>query len=322
MLQFFKITFFGYKSLRSRWLLLLLLLFSYSSCSDKGCIEADDFGDYEQEIVTVKANGSADSCNYDANKDLTDVSQGSGLKSCFTSGNMTISYNSVLYLTDNKGCTNFNDEIVKRLCIDQCISNCNATVTSSPGVEPNWVSTSQKISGQNSGVTITPNSKIYIKVSGNVVLSDAINADVFTKSIDANLQSVDAKFNPIFMDVRGGSTKNIKFSGKWQNTNTTTNYGGNDANSVDVYNGAKRLVAYVIPHPNGYRFDTSVTAGDKRGEKERTMGVPLFADTDLWRCNYDGSGPTQSNCYSLTYNKDSGYPNIPEKTYDSAIQSL
>ncbi len=318
-----KITFHNYKAAIGKLLLLFLLLFSYSSCSDQGCIEADDFGEYEQEILFVKANASEESCAYDPTKDLHDTLQGSGLKMCLTSGNIAINdgINAADY-NSRTGCSGFDGDpdiptTIKSLCVEECRQKCvNDNRANSFSAEPDWVSTSKKESGKNIGVTITPGDKIFIRAVGNVVLGGAKEEEVFTKSTESGLQSKQDDFSSAFMDVMRGDIKDIKFSGKW---NSGSDWFGGDAESTDVdekaraFNGANSVVAYVIPHPAGYEFDAS-----KSTERLGTKGTPLNVDTALWTCSYDaGSTNQQQLCNSLEYNTSNGYPNIGSNTASS-----
>lgn len=301
--------------------LLSLLLFSYSSCTDKGCIEADDFGEYQQQILTIKANNVDENCNYNSTKSLDDASQGAGIKICLTAGNVTIDLDDNNTLTSSTGCIGFNNIVARNLCVEQCRQQCiSGGSGDSSQAEPDWVSTTPKISGQNSGVIITPGAQIEIRVVGNVTLSeDEKLPSVFVRSspTDYNLQSKKSDLTTdSFLDVVANSTKSIKFSGVW----TDATDGGNSGNITvggnmetaqqAAFNGARRLVAYVIPHPADYSFDINATS-----EKAGTKGTPLFADTDLWTCTYDNTDIIkQSSCSSLPYNTSTGYPTTNDAT--------
>jgi type IV secretory pathway VirB6-like protein len=304
-----KITFQNYKAVLGKLLLLFLLLFSYSSCTDQGCIEADDFGEYEQEILFVKANALGESCEYDPTKALSDSLQGEGLKACFTSGNVVINDGvDIADHTSNTGCSGFEDApTIKNLCIQECRQKCvNTNSSDSASAEPDWISTSKRQSGRNVGVTITPGAKVFIRAVGTVVLGGAKPETVFTRSSDFGLQSKKSDFTASFMDVTGGSVKDIKFSGKWNNG--IAMIGGN-INSTNIaektaaFNGANSLVAYVVPHPAGYKFDNTQLT-----ELDGTRGVPLYVDTRLWTCSYNAGNKKQSLCSSLPYNADNQYP--------------
>ncbi len=310
-----KITFPNYKAVAGKLLLLFLLLFSYSSCTDQGCIEADDFGEYEQEIIFVKANALGESCEYDPAKSLSDASQGTGLKACFTSGNIVI--NDGVDPADHSsatGCSGFEElPTIKNLCIEQCRQNCiNTNSADSASAEPDWVSTHKRSSSRNFGVTITPGAKIFIRAVGTVVLGGAKPETIFSRSTDFGLQSKKSDFNPSFMDVTGGSVKEVKFSGKWNNGTEFLGGNINSANIVEkkaAFNGSRALFAYVIPHPEGYKFDTSEST-----ELGGTRGTPLYVDTRLWTCSYNIGNVKQSLCSSLPYNAHNEYPNTDNAT--------
>lgn len=320
-----KITFQNYKlpgkAVFGKLLILILLLFSYSACTDQGCIEADDFGEYEQEILFVKANALGESCEYDPTKSLSDALQGTGLKSCFTSGHVVINdgINPVDAISDT-GCSGFEaNPTVKNLCIEDCRQKCvNSNSADAASAEPDWVSTTQRQSGRNAGVTITPGAKIFIRAVGTVVLGGVQPETIFARSTDSGLQSKAADFSPAFMDVTGGSTKDIKFSGIWNSGATI--FGGNSTSNTpsikeSAFNGTKTLAAYVIPHPPGYKFDTS-----KSTELIGTRGTPLYVDTRLWTCSYSSGDRKQSLCNSLPYDAHNEYPFTDNATALSLYQ--
>ena len=295
--------------------MILFFLFSFSSCSDDGCIEADDFGEYEQEIVTVKANYSDEACTYDPSKDLIDAEQGSGLKDCFVKGSASISDQDNNTFTSSTGCLGFNDKNggkpVSNICVEQCRQKCMASTASSPsGAEPMWQPTSEKQEGKNIGVTLTPGAEIYVRATGTVSLAGDKNADpIFAGSKKSGLQSfADDLSKNVIQDVKFGTTKAIKFSGMWrdgaddfpaEDVGGSILGGTSDPNfESKLYNGARRLAIYVI-NRDGYGFDSSQT-----NEKEGIIGIPLNADTDLWTCYYSNNSQAdfkQSDCRSLPY---------------------
>ncbi len=296
-------------------LLILFFLFSFSSCEDDGCIEADDFGEYEQEIVTVKANYSDETCTYDPTKDLIDAEQGSGLKDCLVKGSVSISDQDNNTFTSSTGCLGFDEsnggKPISNICVEQCRQKCMTSTASSPsGAEPMWQPTSEKQEGKNIGVTLTPGAEIYVRATGTVSLSGDKNADpIFVGSKKSGLQSfADDLSKNVIQDVKFGTTKAIKFSGIWrdgvddfpaEDVGGSISGGTSDPNfEGNLYNGARRLVIYVV-NRDGYGFDSSQT-----NEKEGVIGIPLNADTDLWTCYYSDNSQAdfkQSDCRSLAY---------------------
>lgn len=307
---FFSIQIKSFRAILGKCFLLSLLLFSYSSCTDQGCIEAEDFGEYEQEVLTIKANALGESCDYHPDQPLDGMDQGSGLKTCFVSGNIDVADENNNTYTSTTGCAGFSNAVAKNICIQQCRQTCiNNNSSDSSGAEPDWVSTSKKQSGKNIGVTITPGAKIYIRAIGKITLGGDKPSPIFTKSTENSLQSKKNDFTGLFVDLKRGVPKDVKFSGKLTYDSSSSAWGG-DISSTDsaekarAFNGARRLVAYTIPHPDDYRFDTS-----QASEIAGTQGTPLFADDRLWQCSYTNADLKQSSCLSLAYNTTNGWPN-------------
>ncbi|MCE3255881.1 MAG: TrbL/VirB6 plasmid conjugal transfer protein [Rickettsiaceae bacterium] len=322
--------------------MLGFLLLSFSSCNDQGCIEADDFGEYDQEILNVPANNLSESCDYQADKEFGD--QGSGLKVCLMSGNVTIvdDTGDIQYTNSSgTGCSGtFTGALtsvgnsktpkptipsetppsIKQQCIEQCRVDCiNKNSADVSSAEPNWTPTHTKEAGKNMGVTLTPGSKIFIRAIGTVTLGGDRASPIYVKATDHNLQSGNIGFNPSFIDLQANTPKNMEFSGSWVDNadiDDVKNELG-DISTTDqlrkVLNGARRLVLYTIPHPEGYQFDIS-----QNSETNGTKGTPLFADDKLWSCNYDnGTNLMQSSCQSLPYSP----PDYPT-TDNSKAQQL
>ena len=292
----------------------LFLLLSLSSCTDQGCIEADDFGEYEYQTLTVNANASAESCVYDYSLDITDPGQGSGLKSYLTTGSATVTRvisNAEVTTsgTVNKGCNGFSDIANKTLCISNAIQKCQIQNKShSSSAEPNWLATAGRDTSQNYGVTIRPKTEITIIASGSVTLGDQIEySNAYVSPRDYLPTFTDETWRSKFFDVKNGQSLNIKFSGQW--LNSSTNQIGGGASSLGstgdekIYNGARRAVAYVVPAPTGYSFDTT-----KSSEQEGTKGVPLLPDPEAWQCTYtapDGASCDNKDYTSIGYNSAS-----------------
>ncbi|MDA0902392.1 MAG: hypothetical protein O3B09_03170 [Proteobacteria bacterium] len=332
--------------------LLLSLLIIINSCADQGCIEADDFGEYEYETLTVQANGSEDRCIYDPSLELTDSEQGQGLLSCFTSDSIIISDESNTSYTSPNGCYGFDptnpdavnpDGSILNLCIERCTQRCLASsATNSSTSEPFWVPTTQKRKNKNIGVTISPGAEISIKVTGNISLGDAKDSDAYVAAGNdqasgfnaAKLQFLDSSFNERFFDVAQGQSRSVSFSGIWRDRSDTGNAsdtfvggGGADILGTDsptqlaqLFNGARRLVAYLVPHPDGYEFDAD-EASSSGNEIDGVIGTPLYADTDLWQCpSYSLVNPSNpplirplpanATCNSLGYAPK--YPNMDD----------
>ncbi len=311
-----------------RFFLLPLTLLSFAlviACSDQGCIEADDFGEYDTQVLEIPSNSSLDSCEYNAAKELGDAEQGSGVKACFTQGNVTIYDENGNSQVSSSGCIGFEDAKFRNLCAGQCVANCNSNI-GMPNIpaEPNWIPTTKKQDGKNSGVTIKPNSLVYIRAIGTVMLGDKFTYPNFYVSADQFIpQSKKANWSFQALDIRKGKSINLSFSGRF-NDRSTANNGAEEIGQVGIgssenidyraYNAARRLVAYIIPHPPGYDFDNS-----KSSEKLATKGVPLLPDANLWTCNYNSAANLyDAACFNKSY-RENGYPDADDISVNSVF---
>ena len=300
--------------------LLAALLFS---CSDQGCIEADDFGEYDTQTLEILSNSSQDNCVYDVTKPLTDASQGVGLKSCFTSGSVTIiDETGVAVAAVGGGCSNivFNAKY-RKLCADQCVSNCMTNLGTGPSdtPEPGWVPTDEKNGTRNGGVVVRPASQISVRVIGNVKLGDQIAyPDFFVAVDDPAPQSRKSDWTSQNLYVKSGKVLNLAFSGKFVDGSPANGLGTSavgavgstiaTTNTIDSknYNAGRRLAIYIQQSPPGTYIDDSQT-----NEKVSFVGAPPLPDVSLWQCAYSGPDLQQSVCNNKSYG-DAGYANADQ----------
>lgn len=309
----------------------LILFFAFSSCTDQGCIDADDFGEYESQTVEVLANSSQDACTYDATKTLSDSTQGSGIKACLITGTATvIDENNVTKTSTpaNSGCNGFKDgsgvvdakftNLCIQQCVQACLSNAGVNATSS---EPNWISTDKKSGSRNIGVTVRSGSQIIMRAVGSVKLGDSVTyPDVFVQGDNPLPHSKKINWgsagNDAIFDIRNGQTLDVKFSGRWGDGSTTIGAGTSTTLDEKAFNGARRIVAYLIPHPSGYDFD--YTQSD---EKAGSKTVPLLPDPAAWECTYTGADVTQSACGTKTNGYTAiGYTNVNDSLAGTTFQ--
>ncbi len=321
---FTKILNFFFKT-KSIWLIAICL--NAFSCVDQGCIDADDFGEYESETIEISANTAQNFCYYDASRELTDSAQSPTLVKCFSSGNASVTDETgTTKETTGKGCLGFDDEKFRNICVDSCLQKCYAESSSGSGgvSQPNWVATNKRSSSINSGVTIRPGSEVIITATGEINLGDSVSYDAIYVKADNSLPNSfrDTTWSNHFFDVNNGQSLNLQFSGKWNDGSKDVGAGstdlsasGNLESDARIYNGAKRIVAYLIPHPKGYDFDSSQVT-----EKLGAKSVPLLPDPASWKCVYNGSGSEYEKmnevlCANNTENgyTNNGYVGISEK---------
>ena len=301
-----------------RFPLLVLASFLLFSCTDSGCIDADDFGEYESQTIVVSANASQDSCSYDSSLELTDSAQGSGIKACLTQGATTVTNAEGFSLdsANDQGCLGFDDLEYQTICISNCVQTCLSSVggSDSAGSEPAWNSTDKKTAGQNSGVTIKPGSQIIVRASGSVSLGSSVDyPSLFLSANNPLPHSYNSSFRENFFDVRSDQSITTSFSGLvYHGSNNTLPLGQtSDISSHPeyLYNLARRLVIYTIPHPASYGgFDLTKTT-----EKTGVKTVPLLPDPQTWKCSYSGTSLLESTCNNDSYS-NFGYTNIDNDT--------
>ena len=350
----------------------MLLFFPLLACTDQGCIEADDFGEYQTQVLEVPANAAQSSCTYNSALALTDADQGTGIKACLTSGAASVSDESgVIQSTASGGCngnqvnssgstinsagsaTTDPNSMIKmdaphiNLCVNSCVQTC---LNGSSGIggaapEPNWKATDSRNSSQNVGVQILPGSQISITATGSVTLSNSATYLTIYMPVDGlSSGSTNAGMVPNYKDaswsneaifnVSAGQNFNTKFSGHWSRPYATTLVGGipdayyygaseiggavalspNSAWNTSIYNQARHLVAYTIPHPDGYEFDSSQST-----EIAGTKGTPLLPDPKTWTCAYTTTGTSRAalldaNCSNVA----NGYAGLG---YDSKVDT-
>ncbi|MBP7710444.1 MAG: type IV secretion system protein [Rickettsiales bacterium] len=298
---------------------LLLSLFAFS-CADQGCIDADDFGEFESQTIEVSANAAQNSCNYDLSKPLDDSDfQGAGVRLCFISGEKSVTDENNVTQTvaanaDPAGCEGFADAAFKNLCISQCVQDCQMKAGSgSITIEPTWTSTSKRSSTVNDGVTIIPGAEITVNAIGSISLGDSANYPSTYVQANNNLpHSKLLNWGDLFFDVRASQTLDLKFSGNWGNGEQDFGAGaagisnaGNDLTDSKIYNGAKRLAAFTIAHPAGYSFNAS-----RLDEMSGSIGTPLLPDRNLWRCEYSPDGLyAKASCHGGDY-EAGGYAEV------------
>ncbi|GDX35531.1 hypothetical protein LBMAG18_00420 [Alphaproteobacteria bacterium] len=286
-----------YKKYFSVKFIALGLILLLTSCSGSGCVEADDFGNQENQTINVYSNINQSSCDYDAS--VSDEDQTSEIiKTCLTSGTKNITDENQTTYTSSTGCLGFSgDAKINKLCRDQCINECQVTSTSYSS-KPSWVSNSALLSDSGSGVNIYPNSEISISAKGSLNLGNNITlppSTIYFNEIMPNSYGLGGYNSANIIDVGKGQSIDIKFS--------KSSDSGVSPAPIDDYNFARRLVGYITPHPSKYEFDYSnPLAGDKK--------VPLTPRFNGWKCKYNGIDSNESSCSNTTPLK-----NLPDNKY-------
>ncbi len=251
----------------------IILIFSIfliiASCSNEGCVEADDFGEYQSTTIQVPSKLGLDYCSFDESYNSDPFNEkaehSEKIKSCLKSGikNISIPVNDAYKTyTNNKdansslGCSsggfydgsnNKADDLllkeIRAACISQCKTEClnsNATDTVSLQSEPDWTYTTLKI---DRGISINPESEIIIRAVGNIDYSSQVQSSK-SFAIDPTIKDLHI-FDPINSNagiaVKSGTLYDVNVQGEYlyeysknnniyYGTNIITNYSTTDPN--------------------------------------------------------------------------------------------
>ncbi|MFM7621167.1 MAG: type IV secretion system protein [Alphaproteobacteria bacterium] len=313
-------------------LILCLALFLITSCTGNGCVEADDYGEFENQLLEVYANTTENSCKFDTTKLVNDTqAQGAGMVECLSKNQKTL--DGQVYT----GCSKVSPYSRLYECFSICYNQCLVDLMkNSLNTEPSWIATNSVSSGLKPSITIYPDSQISIKVQGNVKLGKEIYSAYFPTdsrnsvydTIKLDSEPSATTYNKYFIDLNSNSPTYLNIYGNWidtadpsPDTGSTRTIGPGtssfykppigvslDSTSSSIINGLKRLLIYAIPHPEGYSLKTSclgeIVSGSTNKESNCILGMPLLADPRVWTCSYPsasvGSPATSATCTNST----------------------
>ena len=259
----------------------LLFLFLVSSCNDYGCIDADDFGEYESYTFRVESSRLGEYCTY---KDGINIaSQPTGLRTCI-----------------NSKCSSALTKDCGEACEDECRANVEKTLTAvglAPGetdasktAQPLWTS----VGGDaEKNISIEHNSQILITAQGTLDLGNEVEkSTVFINASDTGKEDLNLALTtekPNIAKFSGNENINITIEGKFKDKDNDYTYFNRssenpvnrdiaiDYNLINYYehsiaNGARRIFAYFIPSP-------------PVPSEFKDFPLPLTPDPSKWQCS-------------------------------------
>jgi len=283
----------------SKIIIILTILFALSSCEDvNNCISADNYGEYDFEILNVPSSSNSQNCKFDSFAfnplDLA-ANHGPTLKKCLI----------------DRSCPSKKTESEKKACLDDCVVECPSL--SSLGFSfsntPDWVYTSLK--NGNSGLKFYPGSEVWVTVHGNISLTDGkylpklyFSPNNFTPNLYEYSQPVES--NPYVATLKSGQSLILKFGGTMNLPNGKTYSTKKDSPTLqDYHNFARRIAVFMKPNPDGHIFAENISS-DLSG----TSVVPFDDNPKSWRCDYN-LGSTYKNITGCKSNYQLlGYNNI------------
>ncbi len=323
-----------------------IVLVLIAGCEGQSCIEADDFGEYNTDIITVDSIGSAcewtDDGEYGTGSETIRqcldrertgymAIQGTqckikaitcnNLKECLIDTSASCANNFTiegLDDDDDDSCQPSDDESRKSLvraayntCLEGCIDEC--TSSESYSYEPKWVLNNLKEKGGYLGIELSKSNKVYVQALGSVILQGSVSEN---KDFSVN--------TPKVQDIGFILSKGIPFTltGKWcRNGSSLTScesskqvgeFGGDvPAGMPDNSNLEKRIDflrrGVIILDP--LPEDSTFTSEGKYSGPLRSP------DFNAWKCPFDNTDGSYT-CYSDFSTAESGYSDQNHALYD------
>lgn len=244
---------------------ILLILIITSSCQDYACHEADDYGQYQTETLTIKPFSESASCEIDTsdveNLNIENLNtENEKLRKCIAVG-PTTEYGKILYnklqqetaIENIAGCLSEESSEDKKDCIESCKSKCKELKITDKTYdsEPLWKATTQKSANMNYGVRISPGSEIYIKASGEVYFGPTDKATSMYNVLPSNDHShllinsnTDTQYNPstdIYSILFAGRIEE-KIKTDESNTVTSSRQDDFDTHDEKIEDAAKEIL--------------------------------------------------------------------------------
>ncbi len=314
------------------------------SCSDNGCIDADDFGEYESKNIEVKAHDTLDSCEYNTTyrEDLRNEAHGSGVSNCLTSQDVTVYFDNGTFTSD-QGCAQWqplledgteNPDVnmsVMNLCVNECMSDCNSKAMRgfSGNPEPMWKSTLE-----GTAVEISPGKEVSVRAVGRISLGgkqDYGKIFVYPDSSSFLPTAKDKSRHDHYLSVGNGEVMGVSVSGGF--VENTVRVGlmekaiSGEGVTKSVMNASERVVLYKEKTPVGYRYE-DVDKDGKYQDSDVRGTVTAYPDHRSWKCEYREEGDAfESNCandidsYMDKYGLFDGATSIADEETKSRVET-
>lgn len=330
-----------HKSFLKNCFVFFLILILISGCEGQSCVEADDFGEYDTDIITVDSVGAqcewSDDGEYgtgsetirqcldrersgnlpiDGTSCSIKVASCNDLKECLLDTTSSCASNFTIVGSKDDGCQPEDNETRNNFinsaynsCLQSCVDECTSSENYS--YEPSWVLNNLKEDGSYLGIELSKSNKVYIQALGSVVLQGSVEEN--------NNFSVNT---PYVQDLDLILSKGIPFTltGKWCRNGKVSNctsanqigeFGGEiPSGMLDNSNIEKRIdflrrgVVILDPLPTDSSFSVDgVYSGPLRSP-----------DFGAWKCSFD-SITGSYDCFSEFNSGDSGYDEQNQSLY-------
>ncbi len=295
---------------------LIFLLLTFSCSDNTGCIDAEDYGEYEIDNIEVSPKILAASCDVDSSvKDTSgnidyfsiDAKHGKDFLTCITSKQIKFSYfDEGIEKTESSTCLAVKANVAK---FSACISRCKilCPIMFSNSFEKTALSyTYNNIRSGSTGINIYPNSQINIDVSGTATLTS-------DKSFPTALITPE-QVAPKYLDLNGqNQVVNIN-SGKsiipyFTGISSAARLETNSTQTLlpkDIAKFGSRIGVLTSPFPFNHSF-----SANSNSELIGSYGLPILPDPRAWLCTYGETSQLCKNSYS-----SAGYKNISDTLAD------
>ncbi len=300
-----------------RFLCLFFLIVLLTSCDGKDCIEADDFGEYNTDILTIDAKDGL--CNWEDNSDggngsetiaeclntvrTTTVSTGgscsvvlsnaacSSIKDCLIGISGVSCLNSFVLFGD--GCSSVDDD-TKRInlerayskCIEDCMSTCLIdSFMKESSFEPAWLSNSPKSDSGGYGIEISSSQIVNIQALGSITLFDVSDkSKTFQSAVNhKRVQSIPNDSSGTYFNT----LKNIQpiLTGKWCKAGDVGTCIA--INQVGEFGTGEDIPARLEFLRRGVLMINNLPSGGSLNSYGGYTGPDQEINYDYWKCSYD-----------------------------------
>ncbi len=151
-------------------LVVITLLFT-TSCKDQGCIDADDFGDYDSTSIRVNAKSKNYDCSFGTDSSLSGSFNPDNVSEVLKDKNYSIDLKACVESDGCEGKTILDEKVE---CVKSCIASCqNNELLGNFSQLSNTASPAWVLVGNKGTVKLTRDTEIYVTASGQINLGSS-----------------------------------------------------------------------------------------------------------------------------------------------------
>ncbi|MDD2840304.1 MAG: type IV secretion system protein [Rickettsiales bacterium] len=321
-----------------------------ASCDGSDCIEADDFGEYDTDLITVDSKNGLCEWKDDDNggggsetvadclmNPVTTIFSFGGLCDVSLNSASCSSMKDCLIDIDNSCLSSFTYtgtdcnidvsdtsaetialektalEKSYNLCIEQCIENClTNSFTSESAFETDWVANSPKSDVGGYGISISSSQTVNVQVLGSISLFSALDkTKTFADAVSSKkIQMIPSDSGATYFN----STDNMEpvVSGRWCNNGDVSSCVA--SYQVGEFGISENIAARFDFLRRGVLMINDLPAGGVLSSDGTYSGPEQEINYDYWKCNYDENNST-TTCAT-------DYPDSPYKSQNDSNYAM